>query len=446
MKNQTSVPHRQDLMAKIGFGEAVVGIIGLGYVGLPLAREFLQVGFRVMGFDIDPSKVESIDKGRSYIPHIASTFLEESTRSGALEATADFARLSETDAILICVPTPIDEHNIPDLSYVVATTRAIAERLRPGQLVVLESTTYPGTTEEEMLPILAATGLKVGEDYFLGYSPEREDPGNPKYRTSTIPKVVSGVTPRCLELTKALYSKVVVQTVPVSSTRVAEATKLLENIYRAVNIALVNELKIVFERMGIDVWEVIEASATKPFGFTPFYPSPGFGGHCIPVDPFYLSWKAHEYDVHPRFVELAGELNMQMPYYVIGRLTRALGARQKSLPGSHVLLIGVTYKPNVADLRESASLKLIDILIAEGARVDYHDPHVPVLPATRKYRFEMRSIDLTPESLAAYDAVLIATDHANIDYRLLGQHAQLVIDTRNAMKAKGLESANIVKA
>ena len=438
--------HTQDLMAKIGSGEAVVGIIGLGYVGLPLAREFLQAGFRVKGFDIDPGKIEQINQGKSYIPHISSAFIEEYTTSGALDATSDFSLLAEPDAILICVPTPIDEHNIPDLSYVVDTTRAIAARLRQGQLVVLESTTYPGTTEEEMLPILEETGLMVGEDFFLGYSPEREDPGNPKYRTSTIPKVVSGVTPRCLELTEALYDKVVVQTVPVSSPRVAEATKLLENIYRAVNIALVNELKIVLERMGIDIWEVIGASATKPFGFTPFYPSPGFGGHCIPVDPFYLSWKAQEYDVHPRFVELAGELNMQMPYYVIGRLTRALGARRKSLPGSKILLIGVTYKPNVADLRESASLRLIDILIAEGAHVDYHDPHVAVLPATRKYSFEMRSVDLTPEAVATYDAVLIATDHADIDYRLLGQHAELIVDTRNAMKAGGLESGNVVKA
>ncbi len=436
----------EQLMARIESKEAIVGIIGLGYVGLPLAREFLKAGFKVKGFDVDEKKVAHINAGKSYIKHISSDFIAEHTGTGAFEATADFARLAEADAILICVPTPIDEHKIPDLSYVVATTRSVAETLRPGQLVVLESTTYPGTTDEEMLPILAGTGLKVGEDFFLGYSPEREDPGNPKFTTSTIPKVVSGMTERCLELAKALYSKVVVQVVPVSSTRVAEATKLLENIFRAVNIALVNELKIVFERMGIDVWEVIEASKTKPFGFMAFYPSAGFGGHCIPVDPFYLAWKAHEYDSNARFVELAGELNTLMPYYVVSRLTKALSARGKPLKGAKVLLLGVTYKPNVDDLRESAALKLIEILRAEGAVVSYHDPHVPVLPPTRKYQFEMRSVDLTPENLAGFDAVLIATDHRDVDYDLLRAHAKLVVDTRNAMGVKGLEVGNVVKA
>ena len=434
------------LMARIESREAVIGIIGLGYVGLPLAREFLKGGFKVKGFDIDPRKVERINHGESYIPHIPSAMVAEHTRSGALEATADFARLAEADAILICVPTPIDEHKIPDLSYVVNTTQAISRSLRRGQLVVLESTTYPGTTDEVMLPILEATGLKAGEDFFLAYSPEREDPGNPNFTTSTIPKVVSGLTPTCLELAKKLYGQVVVRTVPVSSMRVAEATKLLENIFRAVNIALVNELKIVFERMGIDIWEVIEASKSKPFGFMPFYPSAGFGGHCIPVDPFYLVWKAHEYDANARFVELAGELNTHMPYYVIGRLVRALGGQGKALPGAKVLILGVTYKPNVSDLRESASLKLIELLVAEGAQVAYHDPHVPVLPPTRKYNFELRSVKLTTETVAAYDAILIATNHAAVDYELLRQHARLIVDTRNAMQATGLASGNTVKA
>ncbi len=436
----------EELMAKIGFGKAVVGIIGLGYVGLPLAREFLHSGFKVKGFDVDPKKVEQIRQGVSYIAHIPSELLAASVSAGALEATADLSRLDEPDAILICVPTPVDEHKVPDLSYVLETTRAIAKKLRAGQLVVLESTTYPGTTEEEMLPLLEKTGLKVGEDFFLGYSPEREDPGNPSYRTATIPKVVSGVTTRCADLTKALYSKVVARTVPVSSTRVAEATKLLENIYRAVNIALVNELKVVFERMDIDIWEVIEASSTKPFGFTPFYPGPGFGGHCIPVDPFYLAWKAREYGASARFVELAGEVNTQMPYYVVSRLVRALGARQKPLAGSKILILGVTYKPNVADLRESASLRLIELLLDEGARVAYHDPYVPTLPATRKYRFQMASVELTPENVAGYDAVLIATDHARVDYEMVRRHAQLIVDTRNAMKVKGLSEGSIVKA
>ena len=439
-------PCDRDILAKIDSLEAVVGIIGMGYVGLPLAREFLKAGFRVKGFDIDPRKVERINRGESYIAHIPSAMLAEHTRSGALEATADFARLAEADAILICVPTPIDEHKIPDLSYVVNTTQAIARSLRRGQLIALESTTYPGTTDEVMLPILEATGLKAGEDFYLAYSPEREDPGNPSFTTSTIPKVVSGLTPACLELANALYGKVVVRTVPVSSMRTAEATKLLENIFRAVNIALVNELKIVFERMGIDIWEVIEASKTKPFGFMPFYPSAGFGGHCIPVDPFYLVWKAHEYDANARFVELAGELNTQMPYYVVSRLTKALGGQGKALQGAKVLLLGVTYKPNVSDLRESASLKLIELLAAEGAQVAYHDPYVPVLPPVRKYSFELRSVPLTPENVAAHDAVLIATNHANVDYELLRQHARLIVDTRNAMGVKGLASANVVKA
>ena len=438
--------HGGDLLAKIESNAAVVGIIGLGYVGLPLAREFLRAGFTVKGFDVDANKVEQINAGHSYIAHIASELIREHAAAGTLEATADFGRLAEADAILICVPTPIDEHKIPDLSYVLDTTRTIAASLRPGQLVVLESTTYPGTTDEEMLPILQATGLTCGQDFFLAYSPEREDPGNPSFSTSTIPKVVSGLTPECLTLAQALYAKVVVQTVPVSSTRVGEASKLLENIYRAVNIALVNELKIVFERMGIDIWEVIAASRTKPFGFTAFYPSAGFGGHCIPVDPFYLVWKAHEYDAHARFVELAGQLNTTMPYYVVDRLRKALSDRAKPLAGARILLIGVTYKPNVADLRESVALKLIDILLADGAEVHYHDPHVPVLPRTRKYSFELRSIALTPEAIADHDAVLIATDHADVDYDLHRAHAPLIVDTRNAMNAHGLADGNVVKA
>ncbi len=434
------------LIEKIKNREARVGIVGLGYVGLPLAREFLNEGFSVVGFDIDKTKVDKINSGKSYIKHIPSDFIEKYVSQNKLEATTDFSRLKEVDAILICVPTPLGEHLEPDLSYVLKTTETISEHLRKGHIVVLESTTYPGTTEEEMLPILEKSGLKAGEDFCLGYSPEREDPGNKEYTTRTIPKVVSGINEKCLEIIKTLYDQIVVKTVPVSSPRVAESTKLLENIYRAINIALVNELKMIFDRMGIDVWEVIEAAKTKPFGFHAFYPGPGLGGHCIPIDPFYLTWKSKEYDSPTRFIELAGEINTFMPYFVIEKTIRALNNNGKSIKGAKILVLGVAYKPDVDDMRESPSLKVIDLLQKEGAIVDYNDPYIPKIPETRKYKFDMESVPLTPENIASYDAILITTDHSIYDYEMIEKHAKLIIDTRNALRKKGINNGKIVKA
>ncbi len=435
-----------DLLKKIKNRDVKVGIIGLGYVGLPLAREFLNENFSVLGFDIDNRKVEKINSGESYIKHIPSDFIKKYVNQGKLEATSDFSRLKEVDAILICVPTPLGEHMEPDLSYVLSTTETISRFLRKGHIVVLESTTYPGTTEEEMLPILEKSGLKAGEDFCLGYSPEREDPGNKKYTTKTIPKVVSGINEKCLEIIKTLYDQIVEQTVPVSSPKVAESTKLLENIYRAVNIALVNELKMIFDRMGIDVWEVIEAAKTKPFGFQAFYPGPGLGGHCIPIDPFYLTWKSREYDLPTKFIELAGEINTFMPYFVLDKTIRALNKIGKSIKGAKILVLGVAYKPDVDDMRESPSLKVIDLLQKEGASVDYNDPYIPEIPETRKYKFEMKSVPLTPENISSYDAVIITTDHSVYDYEMIEKNARLIIDTRNALKKKGVTNGNIVKA
>ncbi len=436
----------EGIIDKINRREAVIGIVGLGYVGLPLAREFLNEGFSVVGFDIDETKVDKINSGKSYIKHIPSDFIEKYVSQNKLEATTDFSRLKEVDGILICVPTPLGEHLEPDLSYVLKTTETISKYLRKGHIVVLESTTYPGTTEEEMLPILEKSGLKAGEDFCLGYSPEREDPGNKEYTTRTIPKVVSGVNEKCLEIIKTLYDQIVVRTVPVSSPRVAESTKLLENIYRAINIALVNELKMIFDRMGIDVWEVIEAAKTKPFGFHAFYPGPGLGGHCIPIDPFYLTWKSKEYDLPTRFIELAGEINTFMPYFVIEKTIRALNNAGKSIKGAKILVLGIAYKPDVDDMRESPSLKVIDLLQREGAVVDYNDPYIPKIPETRKYKFDMESVPLTPENIASYDAVLITTDHSVYDYEMIEKHAKLIIDTRNALKKKGINNGKIVKA
>ncbi|RKY92957.1 nucleotide sugar dehydrogenase [candidate division KSB1 bacterium] len=436
----------QFLLEKIKNKKVYIGIIGLGYVGLPLSREFLNKGFKVIGFDIDKEKVAKINKGESYIRHIDSEFIKKYVSSNSFSATNDFSRLKEVDVIIICVPTPIGKHYEPDLSFVLNTTKTITQHLRKGQLVILESTTYPGTTEEEILPILSNTGLKIGKDFFLGYSPEREDPGNKKFSTATIPKVVSGITEKCLALVNELYKHIVIQTVPVSSPRVAEATKILENTYRAVNIALVNELKIIFERMGIDIWEVIEAAKTKPFGFQAFYPGPGLGGHCIPIDPFYLTWKAKEYDIHTRFIELAGEVNSSMPYYVVEKTIKALNTNNIPVKGAKILLVGVAYKPDVDDMRESPALKIMDLLEKEGARVDYHDPYIPVLPKTRKYQFKKTSISLTPQNIAQYDAVVITTNHSNIDYQLIAEKAKLIIDTRNALKIKGIQKGKIWKA
>jgi len=437
---------KNKLITKIESREAVVGVIGLGYVGLPLAREFLKKKFTVLGFDVDEDKVVKISNGESYIKHIGADFLKKYvTEVGTFKATSDFSRLEEVDFIIICVPTPLDDHYNPDLSYVLNSTRVIAKYLHRGQVVVLESTTYPGTTEEEMLPILQDTGLKVGEDFYLGYSPEREDPGNKDFATGNIPKVVSAITGNGLEVLNRLYSQIV-SVVPVSSPKVAEASKILENTYRAINIALVNELKVIFDRMGIDIWEVIEAAKTKPFGFQPFYPGPGLGGHCIPIDPFYLAWKAKEYDVHTHFIELAGEINNTMPYYVLEKVMKALNVKRLSIVDADILVIGVAYKPDVDDTRESPALKVMDLLIKEGARVAYYDPHIPIMPKTRKYDFKLQSVELKQIDNDHYDAAVIVTDHADIDYREVLVKAKIIIDTRNALKQKGIKSEKIWKA
>jgi len=412
--------------------KAVVGVIGLGYVGLPLVFAFGDAGFRVLGFDIDPRKVELLLQGESYIKHIDAARIRQLLATGQFTPTTDFGRLSEPDALLICVPTPLTENREPEMAYIEQTTDAVARTLRPGQLVVLESTTYPGTTAEVVLPRLQAGGLQVGRDFFLAYSPEREDPGNPSYGTTTIPKVVGGTTPACRDLAATLYAQAIQRVVPVSSTQVAELVKLLENIYRSVNIALVNELKVLCHRMGIDPYEVIGAAATKPFGYHPFYPGPGLGGHCIPIDPFYLTWKARQYDFTTRFIELAGEVNTSMPYYVVTRVMDALNERGRALKGAKVLVLGVAYKRDVDDMRESPALKIIDLLESKGAVVSYHDPYIPELPATRSYSFSLSSVPLTPETLAAVDCALIITDHASVDYDLVVRHAPFVVDSRNA--------------
>jgi UDP-N-acetyl-D-glucosamine dehydrogenase len=440
-----------ELINKILNRQATIGIIGLGYVGLPLVIHFARAGFPVLGFDADPQKVAELNAGRSYIRHIKGEDIADfrtpaQGRPRALfEATDDFARLSEPDALLICVPTPLNRNREPNLEYVEAVTQAVAKTLRRGQLVSLESTTYPGTTDEIMLPILSGNGLKVGQDFFVVYSPEREDPNNPEFNLHTTPKVVGGITEACLETGKTLYSQVVQQVVPVSSTKVAEMTKLMENIYRAVNIALVNELKVLSHRMNIDICEVINAAKTKPFGFQGFYPGPGLGGHCIPIDPFYLTWKAREYDFSTRFIELAGEINTSMPYYVIDRTVQGLNNQGKSIKGAKILVMGIAYKKDVDDMRESPSLKLIDLLLQLGAAVDYHDPYIPVMPQTRQHKFDMRSVPITPGNVASYDAVLIATDHSCLDYESIASHAALVVDTRNVVQQKP-NNHNVIRA
>lgn len=426
-----------------------VAIIGLGYVGLPLAVTAVSAGYPVLGFDIDPAKVAELNAGRSYIRHITTDVVGEMLAKGLFEATADFDRLAEADIVLICVPTPLNQYREPDLSFVEKTTREVARRLRPGQLVVLESTTYPGTTAELMKPILAATGLECGRDFFLAYSPEREDPGNPSFGTASIPKVVGGEGADALDLASAFYGSIVTRAVRVSSSATAEAVKLTENIFRSVNIALVNELKVIFDQMGIDVWEVIEAAKTKPFGYMPFYPGPGLGGHCIPIDPFYLTWKAREYGVATRFIELAGEINTFMPRFVIERLALALDrVASKGLNGARVLVLGLAYKKNVDDLRESPALTLIEMLKKRGAIADYHDPFIPEIMRTREHPglAGMRSIEWDLEQIAGYDAVLIATDHDDLDYRALVAAAKLVVDTRNACARAGAFGQNVVKS
>jgi UDP-N-acetyl-D-glucosamine dehydrogenase len=460
-----------ELLQKIRNKKAIVGIIGMGYVGLPLALEFAEKDFKVLGFDLDENKVKLLHQGKSYIKHISSEKINHAVKEKNLSATSDFSRLPEADAILICVPTPLNEHREPDMSYVENTADIISKYLRKGQIISLESTTYPGTTDELLLPLFEnapkiqhlfknkITGIKytdaslssisnfeVGKDFFLAFSPEREDPNNPDFSTATIPKVVGGVTHECVKTATTLYEFVVVKTVPVTSTRAAEATKLLENIYRAVNIALVNELKMVFDRMDIDIWEVIEAAKSKPFGFNAFYPGPGLGGHCIPIDPFYLTWKAREYDISTKFIELAGEINTSMPYYVVMKTMEGLCKQRKTICGAKILILGAAYKKDIDDMRESPSLKLIEIFREKGVEVDYNDPFIPSLPKTRKYNFEMKSVDLTIENLKKYDAIVISTDHTTYDHKFILEHANLIIDSRNAVKLFGEENPKVVKA
>lgn len=426
--------------------QALVGIIGLGYVGLPLVLRFWQEGFSVLGFDTDPDKVARLNRGESYIRHIPSNRLAEMLQGGSprFAATHDMSRLSEPDALIICVPTPLTPFREPDLRYVENTARDIARALRPGQLVSLESTTYPGTTAEVLLPILSQKG-RVGEDFYLVFSPEREDPGNPTYNVKNIPKVVGGITPACLEHGTALYSQIVDQVVPVSSTQAAEMTKLLENIYRAVNIALINELKVLCLRMGLDIFEIIEASRTKPFGFQAFYPGPGLGGHCIPIDPFYLTWKARQYDFATRFIELAGEVNLSMPYFVVQRVAEALNDQGKPLRGAKILVLGIAYKKDVDDNRESPGVKIIDLLMQKGAEVSYHDPYIPRCAGMRHYpHLNLASVPLTEETLKAADLVLLTTDHSVFDYAWIASQARLIVDTRNAFK--GRKSPHIYQA
>lgn len=434
------------LIHKILQKEAIVGIIGMGYVGLPLVLRFCEEGFRILGFDVDSKKVEKLKKGKSYLKSIPSSRIMQLIRSRLLNVTEDFSRLSEPDCILVCVPTPLTEKKEPDLQYIEKTTDAIREHLRKGQLIVLESTSYPGTTEELILPQLESTGLKVGEDFFLAYSPEREDPGNKRFTTHKIPKVVAGVTPSCQKIVAALYRQVIQKVIPVSSPRVAELTKLLENIYRGVNIALVNELKMLTDRMGIDIWEVIEAASTKPFGFSPFFPGPGMGGHCIPIDPFYLSWKARDYDFTTKFIQLAGEINVSIPYYVVSKILDALNERRKSIKGAKILILGVAYKKDVDDARESPALAIMEILQKKGATILYHDPYIPILPVFRKYHFKLKSSPLTEPLLHRIDAAVVVTDHSQIDYQWVVRCAPLVIDTRNVTRNLKKWKKKIVKA
>ena len=433
---------KQSAIGKFRDKTATIGIVGLGYVGLPLMLRYAETGFKVLGFDIDAEKVNKLNNGETYIEHITADKIA-AARSAGFEATTDFSRIGEAEAVILCVPTPLNKYREPDMSFVIDTTDAVKPYLRAGQVLSLESTTYPGTTEEELLPRVEEGGLKVGENVFLVYSPEREDPGNPDFETRTIPKVIGGHTPACLEVGLALYQPAIDKVVPVSSTKAAELTKLLENIHRAVNIGLVNEMKIVADKMDIDIHEVIDAAATKPFGFVAYYPGPGLGGHCIPIDPFYLTWKAREYGVNTRFIELAGEVNSSMPEYVVNKTALALNDRQRSIKGSKVLVLGIAYKKNVDDMRESPSVEVMELLRGLGAEISYSDPHVPVFPKMREHKFDLKSVPLTAESIASYDCVVLTTDHDKFDYDLLKQHAKLIVDTRGKYSGK---HDNIVKA
>ncbi len=438
-----------DLSSKINARGAHAGVIGLGYVGLPLAITLAHSGFSVTGFDIDPNKITALDAGRSYIEAVSDAALGAETSKNRFRSTTDFSQLAGCDVIIICVPTPLTKHRDPDLSFVEATSHAIARTLRPGQLIVLESTTYPGTTDDVVKTILEKTGLKSGVDFFLGFSPEREDPGNRDFQTSTIPKIVAGDGEEASLLMQAFYGAAVKTVVPVSSNATAEAVKLTENIFRAVNIALVNELKTVYAAMGIDIWEVIEAAKTKPFGYMPFYPGPGLGGHCIPIDPFYLTWKSREYELPTRFIELAGEINSAMPRYVVGKLAEALDIRLgKALSRSRVLVLGLAYKKNVPDIRESPSLRLIEIIEERGGHADYHDPFVAEIPSTREYMAlkGLASVPLDEKTVKSYDAILVSTDHDGVDYAALAKWSPLIVDTRNIFAKLGLSAEHIVKS
>ncbi len=446
MKPESSVgaisAHLQSLIEKFRSRTATVGVVGLGYVGLPLVLRFAEAGVRTLGFDIDPDKVATLRRGETYIKTIAPERIA-AARAKGMDATTDYARAAEADGLIICVPTPLTPAREPDLSYVIATIEALAPHLRAGQLVSLESTTYPGTTEEELAPRIATRGFTLGKDFFLVYSPEREDPGNAKFNTQTIPKLVSGATPACLEAGIALYSQAVDHVVPVSSMRAAEMAKLLENIHRAVNIGLVNEMKVVADRMGIDIYEVVRAAATKPFGFTPYYPGPGLGGHCIPIDPFYLSWKARQVGVDTRFIELAGEVNRAMPEWVVGKIERALVDRDSEIKDSRILVLGLAYKKNVDDVRESPAAEIMELLRARGAKLDYSDPFVPRFPRMREHRFELESVALDARVLEGYDCVVLVTDHDAFDYDLIQGHARVIVDTRGRYRDK---APNVVRA
>ncbi|MFH1882474.1 MAG: nucleotide sugar dehydrogenase [Planctomycetota bacterium] len=436
----------RDWARKIKEKRITIGVLGLGYVGLPLAGEFASAGLKVVGFDVDEKKVKTLNSGRSIIKHVPHSQVKKIVKAGRFQATTNMARLKTVDAILVCVPTPLTQNREPDLQFIISSTKTIAKYLQRGQMVVLESTTYPGTTREVMAPILESGGLKAGRDFHLAYSPEREDPGNKDFSTGTIPKVVGGLTKKCCEIACRVYDIAIVRTVPVSSLETAEATKILENVYRCVNIAMVNELKVVFDRMGIDVWEVIGAASTKPFGFKAFYPGPGLGGHCIPIDPFYLTWKARQYDMPTRFIELAGEINTSMPRYVVTKTTEALNEHSKSLKGSKVLVLGLAYKKDIDDLRESPSIELIELLRQKGAKVDYNDPYIPRTHKQRRHNLRMASKKLSAKMLAGYDVVLISTDHSDYDYNWIVKNARLVVDARNATAAVRGAARKVVKA
>lgn len=423
---------KNELIHRIENKQAFVGIIGLGYVGLPLLLRCAQAGFRVVGFDLSQEKVDCLSNGQSYIEHISNDQIKKYSRS--FEATCDFARASETDVLIICVPTPLNKYREPDLSFIINTMESLLPHLRAGQLICLESTTYPGTTDEELAPRIEACGFSLGENFFLVFSPEREDPGNLHFSTQTIPKVCGGYSPACLEAGVSFYSQIVDKVVPVSSTRVAEFSKILENIHRAVNIGLVNEMKIVADKMGVNIHEVISAAATKPFGFVPYQPGPGLGGHCIPIDPFYLTWKAREFGLHTRFIELAGEINASMPDYVVSKVISALNANHKAVSGSNLLILGIAYKKNIDDMRESPSVTIMEKLKELGAQLSYSDSHVPNFPPMRKHHFNLSSVNITPEHIASYDAILLITDHDDFDYNMIKENASLIVDCRGRYK------------